>query len=74
MVLYCDDWCFDPYSHHDKKTFEFKAYPARNNVASNSRGYFAMKNLRSGGHAKLVQLETARSEHHGMLQSQSQML
>lgn len=53
MVLYCDDWCFDPYSHHDKKTFEFKADPARNNVGSNSRGYFAIKNLRSGGHATI---------------------
>ena len=35
-------------SHHDRKTLEFEADPASNNVASNSGGHFAMKNPTSG--------------------------
>ena len=36
------------HSHYDRKTLEFEADPASNNVASNSRGHFAMKNPISG--------------------------
>lgn len=36
------------HSHHDRKTLEFEADPASNNVASNSRGHFVMKNPISG--------------------------